>query len=55
MLPKLDSAGKPITYREFDVNPFHKGVTRGTDRIVTGSDGKAYFTNDHYSTFIEIP
>jgi RHS repeat-associated protein len=55
LLPKLDSAGKPITYREFDVNPFHKGVTRGTDRIVTGSDGKAYFTNDHYSTFIEIP
>jgi len=55
VLPKLDSSGKPINYQEFDVSPFQKGVNRGTDRIVTGSDGKAYFTNDHYRTFIEIP
>ena len=55
VLPKLDSAGNPITYREFDVNPFQKGVNRGPARIVMGSDGKAYFTNDHYKTFIEIP
>ena len=55
MLPKLDSAGKSITYREFDVNSFQKGVNRGAERIVFGSDGKAYFTNDHYGTFIEIP
>ena len=55
VLPKLDSSGKPINYQEFDVSPFQKGVNRGAERIVTGSDGKASFTNDHYRTFIEIP
>jgi hypothetical protein len=26
----------------------------GTERIVIGSDGKAYYTGDHYKTFIPI-
>lgn len=55
VLPKCDPTGQSITYREFDVNPFQKGGNRGAERIVIGSDGKAYFTNDHYGTFIEIP
>jgi guanyl-specific ribonuclease Sa len=54
VLPKTDAAGKPITYREWDVNPYQKGVNRGAERVVTGSDGKSYYTNDHYGTFTPI-
>jgi len=55
VLPKKDSIGNPISYREWDVNPYQKGVNRGPERLVTGSDGKAYYTNDHYGTFTEVP
>lgn len=41
-----------VTYREWDVNPYTKGVDRGLERIVTGSDGSAYWTGDHYGTFL---
>ncbi|GEA81425.1 ribonuclease domain-containing protein [Cellulomonas uda] len=41
-----------VTYREWDVNPYAKGVKRGPERIVTGSDGSAYWTGDHYNTFV---
>lgn len=54
ILPKTDSNGSPVTYREYDVNPYQKGVNRGAERIVIGSDGKAYYTSDHYSTFITV-
>lgn len=43
-----------VTYREWDVNPYVKGVDRGAERLVTGSDGSAYFTNDHYATFTKF-
>jgi len=43
-----------ITYRECDVNPYVKGQNRGPERIVTGSDGSAYFTSDHYSSFTQM-
>jgi RHS repeat-associated protein len=39
-----------VTYREWDTNPYVKGVNRGPERIVTGSDGSAYWTGDHYDT-----
>lgn len=55
VLPKTDAAGKSITYREYDVNRFQPGVNRGAERIVVGSDGKAYYTSDHYQTFTPIP
>jgi guanyl-specific ribonuclease Sa len=55
VLPKTDAKGNPITYREWDINPYKKGMNRGAERVVTGSDGKAYYTNDHYKTFTEIP
>jgi hypothetical protein len=51
LLPTLDKSGKSITYREWDVNPLKKGVDRGAERIVTGSDGRVYYTTDHYKTF----
>jgi guanyl-specific ribonuclease Sa len=55
VLPKVDASGKPITYREWDVNPYQKGVNRGSQRLVTGSDGSAYYTGDHYQTFTTVP
>jgi RHS repeat-associated protein len=54
ILPATDPSGNPIAYQEFDVNPYQQGVNRGPERIVIGSDGKAYYTDDHYSTFTEI-
>lgn len=51
LLPQEDEDGKKIKYQEWDVNPKIKGKNRGTERIVTGSDGKSYYTNDHYRTF----
>jgi guanyl-specific ribonuclease Sa len=30
------------------------GQNRGTERIVVGSDGSAYYTNDHYQSFTQI-
>lgn len=50
-LPATDSSGNHVTYREWDVNPKVPGQDRGEERIVTGSDGSAWYTNDHYDTF----
>ncbi|MGO8967782.1 MAG: ribonuclease domain-containing protein [Mycobacterium sp.] len=50
-LPTTDGSGKPITYQEWDVNPKAPGQNRGNERIVTGSDGSAWYTPDHYGTF----
>lgn len=52
-LPESGPNG-PITYREWDVNPNVKGVDRGGERLVTGSDRSAYSTRDHYDTFVRI-
>jgi RHS repeat-associated protein len=54
LLPQADANGTPITYREWDVNPRTPGVNRGAERVVTGSDGNSYYTNDHYQTFTRI-
>lgn len=53
-LPELDGAGNPVSYREWDVNPYTKGVNRGPERIVTGSDGSAYYTGNHYDSFLQF-
>ncbi|MEP9415293.1 ribonuclease domain-containing protein [Gordonia sp. VNQ95] len=53
-LPARDSAGKRITYREWDVNPKEPGRSRDAERIVTGSDGSAWYTADHYRSFVLI-
>jgi len=55
VLPRTDSVGSPITYKEYDVNPFQPGVNRGAERVVMGSDGSAYYTADHYMTFVPVP
>lgn len=53
-LSNTDASGRKIKYREWDVNPKKKGKNRGTERVVTGSDESAYYTGDHYKTFIKF-
>ncbi len=45
------SAGKVVRYREWDVFPKMPGQNRGAERLVTGSDGSAYYTKNHYKSF----
>ncbi|MEV0293380.1 ribonuclease domain-containing protein [Nocardia sp. NPDC050710] len=53
-LPRTDAAGHAITYREWDVNPKQRNRSRDAERIVTGSDGSAWYTGDHYTTFTRM-
>jgi ribonuclease T1 len=54
VLPMEDGQGNTIAYQEWDVNQKVQGQNRGTERICTGSDGRSWYTNDHYRTFTEI-
>jgi ribonuclease T1 len=43
------------SYREYDVNPKKQGKNRGTERLVIEQrTGKAYYTRDHYETFLPM-
>lgn len=53
-LPATSANGRRITYKEWDVNPKERGRGRDAERIVTGSDGSAWYTQDHYQTFTQI-
>lgn len=53
-LPRTDAQGAAIQYREWDVHRKVPGRNRGAERLVTGSDHSAYYTPDHYRTFIRI-
>lgn len=53
-LPDRDASGKEIGYQEWDVNPKVNGQNRGAQRLVTGSDGRAWYTNNHYESFTEV-
>ncbi|MCU1647918.1 MAG: hypothetical protein JWN03_8193 [Nocardia sp.] len=53
-LAAKDSSGKKISYQEWDVNPKKPGQGRDAERIITGSDGSAYYTGDHYNTFVRM-
>jgi guanyl-specific ribonuclease Sa len=53
-LPQFDRRGRRIRYREWDVNPHRPGINRGAERLITGSNGSAYYTSDHYRTFKRI-
>ncbi|ORM09189.1 ribonuclease domain-containing protein [Prescottella equi] len=52
-LPATDGGGK-IRYQEWDVNRKVDGRGRDAERIVTGSDGSAWYTDDHYETFARM-
>ncbi|WP_243302491.1 ribonuclease domain-containing protein [Geothrix oryzisoli] len=54
VLPRYDTRRKRIEYREWDVQPKAEGRNRGAERLVTGSDGRAWYTADHYRTFTEV-
>ncbi len=42
-------------YREYDVNPKIRGRPRDAERIVIEQDtGTAYYTGDHYQTFVPL-
>lgn len=53
-LPQRDEAGRAIRYQEWDLWPKVRGHNRGAERLVTGSDGRAWYTGDHYRTFQEV-
>ncbi|WP_157117419.1 ribonuclease domain-containing protein [Nocardia vaccinii] len=53
-LPKTDGSGKTIRYQEWDVNRKVSGHNRDAERIVTGDDGSAWYTGDHYVTFCRM-
>ncbi|MBL7806987.1 MAG: hypothetical protein JNN28_04190 [Saprospiraceae bacterium] len=53
-LPAKDTGGKKIRYSEWDVHPKKQGQNRGPERLVTGSDHSAYYTKDHYKSFLKI-
>lgn len=50
----VDARGQHISYREWDIRPKRDGRSRGAERIVTGSDNRAWYTADHYCTFTEM-
>lgn len=54
LLPQRTTDGQRITYQEWDVNPKERGRSRDAERIVTGSDGTAWYTDDHYRSFVQI-
>jgi guanyl-specific ribonuclease Sa len=53
-LPQRDESGQAIRYQEWDLWPKVRGRNRGAERLVTGSDGRAWYTGDHYRTFQEV-
>jgi guanyl-specific ribonuclease Sa len=53
-LPRTDGSGRTVRYQEWDVNRKIPGHTRDAERIVTGDDGSAWYTGDHYATFCRM-
>lgn len=54
LLPKVSGANKKLRYREWDIYPKVSGKNRGAERLVTSSEGWAYYTPDHYKSFIRL-
>ena len=44
--------GKGITYREADC--YYNGKKRNAYRVVYSSEGRVWYTEDHYNTFTEL-
>lgn len=53
-LDSKTSDGRKIHYQEWDVNPKVKGRNRGSERLITGDDDRAWYTSNHYKTFKEV-
>jgi guanyl-specific ribonuclease Sa len=55
ILPVVDNTtNMHIQYLEYDIRPFTFTYARGGERVVVGSDGNKYYTDDHYQTFRRI-
>jgi len=54
LLPRYNARRKRIEYREWDVRPKAEGRNRGAERLVTGSDGRVWYSADHYRSFLEV-
>ena len=54
LLPRYNEKRKRIEYREWDVHLKAEHRTRGAERLVTGSDGRAWYSANHYRTFVEV-
>ncbi len=51
LLPLFDDKNFKIKYQEWDVHPKIIHKNRGKERLITGSDGSAYYTKNHYRSF----
>ncbi|MFE9114643.1 putative T7SS-secreted protein [Streptomyces collinus] len=51
-LPEFDSQGNSIRYTEWGTVQSIDNPNWGGERVVTGSDGSAYYTPTHYQTYI---
>jgi ribonuclease T1 len=53
-LPKISNQGAKIKYQEWDVFPKEQGKNRGVERLITGSDKSAWYTKNHYKSFVRV-
>lgn len=53
-LPQRTAEGRRIHYQEWDIHPRVPGQNRGPERLVTSDNHRAWYTPDHYATFVEI-
>ncbi|MFD0375803.1 ribonuclease domain-containing protein [Streptomyces sp. NPDC127112] len=53
-LPRTDAEGNPVQYQEWDVNRKQPGQARDPERIVTGSNGTAWYSADLFRTFEQM-
>jgi len=53
-LPGTDANGLQITYTEHTVNPRPPHGTLDGKRIIVGSDGSVWYTNDHFTTWEKV-
>ena len=53
-LPTSDDSGTPITYTEYTVNPRPPGQNLDGKRIVLGTDGRVWYTDDHFEHWTRV-
>lgn len=54
LLPLFTTDHIKIIYHEWDVHPRQPYHNRGAERLVTGSNHSAWYTANHYQSFIQI-
>lgn len=53
-LPLRNKKKEKIKYREWDIWPKKYGKNRGPERLVTSDDGRAWYSPNHYKSFMEL-